>query len=332
MRACRLSLSGLVALLVSALMLSCAIGAWATEVQLAGVRLGQHAFNVMQLYGQPDCVITGAEGPGPIGYIAGGGGAQVGGGPGGPGGPGGEMGGGMPGMGGGGIPGMGGGGIPGMGSAIGDLRARADAAMSALGMGGPGAGAGPGAMGPGAGPGAGAQPSGAGGGGRFASHSAEQAAAWADPVRVPMTPEEHMWCYRRDDVVLGFVLDRDGYVVKICAAGKRASWVRTAMAEPKRTVKLGDSFQTVVERYGYPEDVGPDPQTGPGTGFSRDLIVAYTYANNIAFILREMKVEAIQIWEWGLRGEPPVRLPAPGIGATPPLGAPAEFPPAPKLP
>lgn len=159
--------------------------------------------------------------------------------------------------------------------------------------------------------GAPAASAGGGGGGRFAV--TQDIPDWAAPVQVQMTTKEQMWCYRRNGIALAFILDRDGYVVKIAVAGKKADWIRTAMGEPKRTIKLGDDFQKVVERYGYPETIN----NMGGDGFSRDAVLHFGYANNIAFTLREMKVVSIRIWETDLRGTAPVRLPAPGISASP---------------
>jgi len=302
MRAKRLWFPALVAVLVATL--TCTV-ALANEIQLAGVRLGQHAHNVMQVYGQPDCVILGSTGPGSVGLgaAAAGGGAAAGGA---------AAGGGM----------AGGGGQPpsplktvmGLGAQIALGMAAAGADPSSAAASEVIAGAMASALtGPQAQP-ASSQPASAAAAGpstRFAE--TQDVATWADPVQTQMTTKEQMWCYRRKGIALAFVLDRDGYVVKIAVSGKKADWIRTAMGEPKRTIKLGDDFQKVVERYGYPESVN---NLG-GDGFSRDVRLHFGYANNITFTLREMKVVGIEIWETDLRGTAPVRLPASGIGANP---------------
>lgn len=139
---------------------------------------------------------------------------------------------------------------------------------------------------------------------------------WANVVQISMTTKETMWCYRRGDTALGFVLDRDGYVVAITAGGKQCAWVRTALAEPKRTVKLGDTYKKVIDRYGFPMDTS----TTPGSGYSRDVTLHYGYDNNIDFTLRDMKVRRIYIWESQLRRPEAVRLPSRGQGISGSLG------------
>ena len=273
-------------------------GAWAHEVQLAGIRLGQHAHNVLQVYGQPDTVIMGETGPGSIstGVAVAAGAPQTG--PGFGGGPAAEG------------PGMGAGmGMPGMGAGMG---------LPGLGMPGMAGGQMPGAQQPTEGA-PGAQATGVTGAAtRFAQH--RDIPAWAHPVQVPIIETETMWCYRRGDVALAFILDRDGYVVGIAIGGKRADWARTALGEPKRTIKLGDRFETVIERYGHPTATD---LMSVGAGFSRDINLSYTYGNNIQFALRDMRVRRIYIHEAQMRGTAPVRLPGPDIGARGPASQPA---------
>ena len=172
---------------------------------------------------------------------------------------------------------------------------------------------------------------------------------WAHPVWVPMMPEETLWVYRRGAVVLGFVFDRDGYVVSIAIAGEKCDWARTAMGDPQRQVKLGDDFRRVVSRYGYPahtrtynrvdrtwaSNLSLDQVAGAFGGIgsaSRDLILHYgpyvqgptsarlsTQGSNIEFVLRDMKVVRMHIWEPEAR--PPAAWPATG-GAAPGVGGP----------
>ncbi|NSW57730.1 MAG: hypothetical protein HPY44_17095 [Armatimonadetes bacterium] len=307
MRAKRLWFPALVAVLVATL--TCTV-ALANEIQLAGVRLGQHAHNVMQVYGQPDCVILGSTGPGSVGLgaAAAGGGAASG-----------QAGGTTadvlnPAIQQGAEVGAAAGAAAGseMGFAaaleagrIGDIGRMTQAGADMGAQIGAQAGATVAA----------ARATGALGGTRGSRRFADDfdLQTWAEPVHTQMTTKEQMWCYWRKGVALAFVLDRDGYVVKIAVSGKKADWIRTAMGEPKRTIKLGDDFQKVVERYGYPESVN----NLSGDGFSRDVRLHFGYANNITFTLREMKVVGIEIWETDLRGTAPVRLPASGIGANP---------------
>jgi hypothetical protein len=317
--------------LVVAALLGSALATSADEIQLAGIRLGQHSLHLLRIYGQPECVIAGAEGAGSVdtAVSGGGGGGGAQGGPGGGGGmgPGAGMGGGMgagagmgPGGGGaartggaGGGPGGPGGGMgmgmgPGGGGGMG-MGAGAGGASLGAQLGGAGREGGrTGAPGGAAG---GAAAAGGGGGAgvtavRYARH--QDIPEWAAALITPaMTTKETKWCYRRDNCVVGFVLDRDGYVVAITLAGKKCDWARTAMSEPLRSIKLGDSLQKVINRYGYPQTTN---NMGGATGFSRDVDLHYGYGQNVTFQLRDMKVVAITIWEVQLRPVAPVRLPS----------------------
>ena len=270
---------------------------WAKEVQLAGIRLGQHSIHVLQVYGQPEGVVKGAGG---------GGGAAAGGGAGGGGGMGGEGGA----MG----PGAGGGGMGGPGMGAGGGRAGGGGGMGGPGMGGGmGGPGGAGGMGMGGGMGGmgggiGGPGGGAGGGGAAASALAN-CPDWAAPVWVPLEGEETLWVYRRGAVVFSFVLDRDGYVQAIAIAGEKCDWARTANWAPKRSVKLGDDLRTLINRYGYPQsatpytpgDHGPTgagggPTVGGASGTTRNLIVHYGDAENIEFLVKDMRVVRIHIW------------------------------------
>jgi len=323
MQRCRISLLALFAVAALTVTVLNVAPVCADEVQLAGIRLGQHALNVLQVYGQPQAVIHGSEGPGSItSYSAGGGGAGgAGAGAGGEMGPGAGPGAGMPGMGG----APGGGGPEGFGAGLAGIMGALTGGAGMPGMGGgPGGGesrgGGPGMPGGGAGPGAQGAGAGAGRGGPQATRFAQarQLPDWASPAQVEMRTNETMWLYRRGNVALSFVLDRDGYVVSIAAGGKKCDWVRTALGEPVRTVKLGDSFQRVIDRYGYPAETSVEP----GDGFSQDTTLHYGEMQNITFTLRDMKVRRIHIWEVDLRPAAPVRVPAAGLGRIPAPGVP----------
>jgi hypothetical protein len=293
--------------------------AHAMESQLAGMRINQHAVDLLDKYGTPDGIVTG-EGE-EVAAAAGAGGAAAGMGPG--------MGGGMPGMGGGGMPGMGGGGMPGMGG--GGMPGMGGGGMPGMGGGGmPGMGGGgmPGMMGGGGAPGGGGgmpgmggsgAPGGAGGaaGGGAAAGGAVSASAfptWGMPVWVTLGPSEVEWLYRRYGVVLGFVLDRDGYITVIAIAAEDCNYARTAKWAPHKYIKLGDDFRQVVYRYGYPDATVTYDATGTGevaSGggsitfsaqgisrvFSRDCVLRYTESNNITFTLHNMTVIRIHIWK-----------------------------------
>lgn len=211
----RPALSAVLTTTLAAVLVLAACSAWCEEIQLAGIRLGQHSLKVLQAYGQPNCIITGVNGPGTISN-----GASL------------------------------------------------------------------------------------GAGGQVATQ--RDFPDWASPLTIPMTTKENMWCYQRGGVVLGVVLDRDGYVVGLAVGGEKCDWARTAMGEPLRTVKLGDSLQRVIDRYGYPQTTSVEP----GSGFSRDITLHYGYGQNVDFTCRNMKVNRIYIWEAQLRGTGPVRLPS----------------------
>lgn len=263
--------------------------AYAREVQLAGMRLGQHAINLLDVYGQPMGIATGQGEE----FASGGGGAA--------------MGVGMEGM-----------GMPGM-------------EMGGPAMGMPGAEAMPGAMppepgmmpegappmGPGEFPGAevGMEGAAAAPGGAAAAGGVQRNPypLWALPVWVSLGANEVQWLYRVGPVVLGFVLDRDGYIKSIAVAAENCDFARTALWQPHQYVKLGDNYKRVLYRYGWPDETLTYYATGPGevgTGggpvsvtwngvtreFSRDVILRYTEHNNIEFTFHNMKCVRIHIW------------------------------------
>ncbi|MCE5217400.1 hypothetical protein LLH03_10295 [bacterium] len=279
----------------------------ANEIQLAGIRLGQHALHVMEVYGQPQGVVKGSGGV----TLAGGTGAAA------------------P------TAATPGAAEPGAGSAEpGSAAPEAGGPEGAAGGAGgavPGAPTGTGAEGvPGV---AGAAAAGAGAGGAGGGGGAVGGAPtgplpffrtdcpdWAAPVWVPLMTEETLYVYRRGDVVLGVVLDRDGYVVAIAVAGRKCDWARTAMWDPKRSIKLGDDYTRVLQRYGYPETTSTYARNdrsfvsrlspaavnaafGGIANAARDLVLHYGFNDNVEFLMRDMKVVRIHIWE------PDMRLP-----------------------
>ena len=264
----------------------------AREVQLAGIRLGDHAINLLDIYGQPDGIVLGAgEELAAAQAPAGGAGADMMVAP-----PGGGL---LGGLGGlmdllGPMPGMGGG-PPMAGPPGADIAAGPE--------GGPGGFPG----------GGGAAPS----GGAAAAGGAVAAApfpTWALPVWVTLRSREVEWIYRKDAVVVGFVLDRDGFVRVIAVAAEECGYARTALWQPHRYVKLGDSFKRVIYRYGYPDEQIGFSWSGPGSAsigggsvtvtfgqvsrtYSRDMMLRYTEDNNVSFTLHNMVVTRIHIWE-----------------------------------
>lgn len=253
-------------------------GAYAREVQLAGIRLGDHAIHLLDVYGQPDAVVVGPPIPSEAPEAAG-------------------------------MPEMAGAGPSPLMEMAGGI-----AEMMGMGMGGfgglemPGEEPGLGediAMGP-EGAGAAAAPGGI----------ATDYPSWAVPLRVELEPYDSEWIYRKGPVVMGFVLDRDGFCKVIVIAASECNYARTALWKPHRYVKLGDSYETVISRYGYPDRTRTFVSTGPGGGArvggghttvsfggttrsaSRSAILSYRDDNNIEFTLHDFRVTRIHIWEY----------------------------------
>jgi len=173
------------------------------------------------------------------------------------------------------------------------------------------------APGPGAFPGAMGAPPGAPGGGGGPGAAAAPGGSfpiWALPVWVELEEGEVEWIYQRGPVILGFVLDRDGYIQVIAVAAESCNYARTHLWQPHKYVKLGDDFKRVMYRYGFPDESLTFSHSGPGTAtlgagsvtvsfggtsrtFSRDVILRYSEENNIAFTLHDMKVTRIHIWD-----------------------------------
>lgn len=274
-----------VAIIVCALSLVLIAGvANAREVQLAGMRLGQHAINLLDVYGQPMGIATGQGEEFASGAAAGAG-----------------MG--MEGMG---MPGMDMGmGMPGMEAMPGAMPP--DAGMMP---------AGEPMAGPGEFPGAEMGMEGAAPGGAAAGTGGVQRnpyPLWALPVWVSLGANEVQWLYRVGPVVLGFVLDRDGYIKSIAVAAENCDFARTALWQPHQYVKLGDNYKRVLYRYGWPDETLTYYSTGPGevgTGggpvsvtwggvtreFSRDVILRYAEHNNVEFTFHNMECVRIHIW------------------------------------
>ncbi len=306
-----------VCLFVAALLLvAVAAPSHADEVQLAGMRLGQHAINLLDVWGQPDGIVTGegSENPAPTAAQA-------------PGAAGAspmmsQPGMGMPGMGGMGPGGMGG---PGMGMPGGGATGPMSG-MGGPGMGMPGSGMGTGSMGPMGGPmggmsggpggpggpmGPGMGGPGMGGAGGAGAAAATPFPIWALPVWITLRGGEVEWIYQRGPVVMGFALDRDGYISVVAVAGRECNYARSALWQPHRYVKLGDSFKRLLYRYGYPDDLATYTAAGPAVGansltvtfsgvtrtFTRDCVLRYSDHSNIAFTLHDFKVVRMHIWQ-----------------------------------
>jgi hypothetical protein len=236
------------------------------------MRLGQHAVNLLDIYGEPMGIATG-QGE----AFAGGGAAGMGM----------EMGMGMEGM-------------------PMEMMPMEEAGMP------PDAGMGPGEFPEAGAEGMGAEP-GAGPAAAAGGVQANPYPLWALPVWVDLESNQIQWLYRVGAVVLGFVLDRDGYIESVAVAGEDCNFARTSLWQPHQYVKLGDSYKRVIYRYGWPDETLTYYSTGPGevgTGggpisvtfggttreFSRDCILRYTEHNNIEFTFHNMKCVRIHIW------------------------------------
>ena len=263
-------------------LLMCAVAS-AREVQLAGIRLGDHAINLLDIYGQPDGIATGAGEE-----LAAAQAPMM-----------------MEGMG----PAMMGPPDPGLGimDMLGGMGGMPPAGPMGPDIAGPIEGMGPGEFPeeigmPGAeagvGTGAGTQPF----------------PIWALPVWVTLEAHDVEWIYQKGPVVLGFVLDRDGFVKVIAVAAEECNYARTALWKPHRYVKLGDSYQRVLYRYGFPDEQLSFTWNSPGSAsvgggtisvsfgqtsrtFTRDAILRYHESSNIAFTLHNFRVTRIHIWE-----------------------------------
>jgi len=259
--------------------------AQALERQLAGMRLGQHAVEVLDIYGRPHAVIWGVPG----GEFEAGAAAGVG--------------------------------EAGAAGAEGEM---AGAGMAEPGAAGPmpeeGA-PGEAVAGPGEFPEAGAEAGEVGAEGAPAAGAAaamgdvqrNQYPIWALPLWVTMEGGEVQWLYRCQGSLVGFVLDGRGYIRDIAVAAESCDFARSAMWRPHEYVKLGDSYKRVLYRYGWPSETltyYPSVTRMDGEGwegnlvtwsgavgeYSRDTILRYHENNNISFTLHNMKVVRIHIW------------------------------------
>ena len=264
-------------------------GVQARVTQLAGMRMGQHAVDILDIYGRPHAIVWGLPGDE---FDTGAAGAA--------GGEGGEMGGEM-------------------GGAAGGM---AEAGGVPEEMGGEEMGGG---MGPGEFPEEGAAAEGeAGVAGAGAATTGDVQRThypiWALPLWVTMDPGDLQWLYRCNGALVGFILNSGGFIKEIVVAAERCDFARSAMWQPHEYVKLGDSYKRVIYRYGWPDETLTYYPTiswsGGGTGelsggsgpgntvtwngrvreYSRDSILRYNENNNISFTLHNMKVVRIYIW------------------------------------
>jgi hypothetical protein len=139
--------------------------------------------------------------------------------------------------------------------------------------------------------------------------------AWALAVTVELDNNHVQWIYKRDTYVMGFVVDRLGFVDAIIVAGLQSDIARTQLEDPIHTVKLGDDFRKVTFRYGYPDDIVPlaaDPAAvansatgavgGGGGGAAGDnaayrtFDMRYEQSYNVVFTIRNNRVVRIYIF------------------------------------
>ncbi|PIU64797.1 MAG: hypothetical protein COS85_11285 [Armatimonadetes bacterium CG07_land_8_20_14_0_80_59_28] len=178
--------------------------------------------------------------------------------------------------------------------------------------------------GPEGGPSLGAAPSGAGAAGvagagaAGAEVSAAPAPAWATAAWVVLDGNHVEWLYRRDTYVMGFMVDRLGFVDGIVVAGSECPIARTQLADPAHHIKLGDDSRKVMYRYGFPDEIetfvssgGGAPAGGegiqiPGSAtvtfrsvtneLRRSYLFKYHDSYNVIFTIQDNKVVRINIW------------------------------------
>jgi len=128
------------------------------------------------------------------------------------------------------------------------------------------------------------------GAGLFPGSASSGLPDWAAAIAVPLDANHVQWMYKRENYVMGFVVDRLGYVDAIIAAGTESPIARTQLEDPVHTVKLGDDLRKVVFRYGYPDTIEADP--GP----SRTFEMRYTQSYNVVFTIRNNRVARMYIF------------------------------------
>jgi len=125
--------------------------------------------------------------------------------------------------------------------------------------------------------------------------------AWAVPYIV-LPPDYQLWFYKRQGVVLSFIIDPQMQVIGITVAGRRFEGAKTANGNPFRAIKLGDDWQRVLARYGMPDEIVPfDVQTLRPAGFiTSNVILRYHRSSNVEFTIVNRKVCRIFIWLPGM--------------------------------
>ena len=136
--------------------------------------------------------------------------------------------------------------------------------------------------------------------------------AWAQAASMFLRPNQMEWLYRvpghlsdpepgdffdDEDVTIGFIIDSDGVVIGIVVVGLKSDFIRTAMGRFNKTIKLGDSMQRVMLRYGMPDvlTVTSPHKVGPNS-VGRDFSVSYLRTSNILFTVQNYKVVRIFIF------------------------------------
>ncbi len=255
--------------------------AQAREVQLAGMRLGQHAIDVLDIYGRPHALVWGIPGDQ---FETGAAAAGAMGGEGMEAGAGAEM----------------------MGAGAPMPEEEMGAEMEAA--------PGPGEFPTGEEAGVeGEAPAGAAAAAVTGNVQRNQYPIWGLPLWVTLNSGEVEWLYRCNGTLVGFVLDPRGFIQRIVVASERCNFARSSLWRPHEYIKLGDSYKRVIYRYGWPDETltidilagtapggGMSAQAGAGVlGFiqeySRDPVLCYYENNNIDFVLHNMKVVRIQI-------------------------------------
>jgi len=147
--------------------------------------------------------------------------------------------------------------------------------------------------------------------------AAAPAPAWATAAWVVLDGNHVEWLYRRSTYVMGFVVDRLGFIDGIVVAGSECPIARTQLGDPAHCIKLGDDARKVMYRYGFPDEIetfvssGGQPSGGegmqiPGSAtvtfrsvtneLRRSYLFKYHDSYNVIFTIQDNKVVRINIW------------------------------------
>jgi len=89
---------------------------------------------------------------------------------------------------------------------------------------------------------------------------------WALAAWVVLDGNHVEWLYKRDTYVMGFMVDRLGFIDGIVVAGGYCPIAKTQLADPAHHIKLGDDSRKVMYRYGFPDEIETFVSGGGGAG------------------------------------------------------------------